>query len=115
MKKAPAQLIDEEFISVQPSLVRALDGRMEDAALLQVLHFWLRVSTNRHDGETWVYNTYQDWADRLGISADRARRCVTRLEGGGSGPIVSTQAERSSGQMRKWYRIDYGHPIFAEV
>lgn len=100
-----ALLIEEEFVSVYPSLVRALGGRMEDAAVVQHLHFWLRVSTNVHDGHRWVYNTYDDWSEKLGVTPDVARRAIQRLQK--AGVIVFSTPNARRGDQTKWYRIDY--------
>lgn len=108
MKKADREtsriLVDEEFVAVQPSLVRALEGNVMDALVLQYLHFWLRASSNVHEGEVWVYNTYQDWADRLGISPKQAERSIRRLEE--RGIVVSCKPDSGDWNHRKWYRID---------
>lgn len=98
-------LVDEEFVAVQPSLVRALDGKVVDALVLQYLHFWLRVSTNEYEGEIWVYNTYQDWSDRLGISPKQAERAIKRLEE--QDFILSCQPRAGAYDHKKWYRINY--------
>lgn len=109
MKSTSALLIEEEFVSIYPTLVRALGGRMEDAAVVQHLHFWLRVSSNIHDGHRWVYNTYEDWSTKLGVTAEVARRAVKRLER--SGVILWVKPNRGKGDHTKWYRIDYEHPL----
>lgn len=105
--------IDEEFVAVQPSLVRALEGRVIDALVLQYLHFWLRVSTNEHLGEKWVYNTYSDWSEKLGISVDQARRSVKRLQE--QGLVLYCQPHCGKYDQTKWYRIDYNHDCLLDL
>lgn len=108
----PRLLAEEEFVSVQPSLIRALDGKVIDALVLQYLYWWWRISTNEHDGYTWVYNSETTWADRLGLSRDQVRRTITRLEE--RGLVISCKPNSSGWDHTKWYRIDLDHPLWAD-
>lgn len=105
-----AMLVEEEFIAVQPSLVRALGGKVLDAMMVQYLHFWIRVSSNEFEDYRWVYNTYQDWSDKLGVSVQQAQRCMDRLEK--MGLIVSCKPRASQWNQKKWYRLDMEHEFW---
>lgn len=102
-------LLDEQVIIVQPALVRAL-GSMIDAALLQQLHYWMARATAQHAGRVWVYKTIDEWADEIGVTEKQAKSAIHRLEA--EGMVESCQPEGSN--RRKWYRIVYEHPLFAE-
>lgn len=108
----PRLLAEEEFVSVQPSLIRALDGKVIDALVLQYLYWWWRISTNEHDGYTWVYNSETAWADRLGLSRDQVKRTIMRLEE--RGLVISCKPNSSGWDHTKWYRIDLEHPLWSE-
>lgn len=101
-------LLDEACIVLQPSLVRRL-GSMHDAALLQQLHYWTPKGSAQHDGYRWVYKTYEEWGDEIGLSTKQVRQAINRLEE--AGLVMSCQPEGHN--RRKWYRIDYDHPFLA--
>lgn len=103
-------LLDEPCIVLQPSLVRKL-GNIHDAAILQQLHYWTPRATAQHAGRTWVYKTYPEWATEIGISTKQVRAAMGRLET--SGVVESCQPEVGQWQRRKWYRINYEHPLIA--
>lgn len=106
---ASALLLDEPCLVIQPALVRAL-GHLSDAAILQQTHYWLQRSTNEIAGERWVYKTYDEWADEIGISEKQARSAIRRLEA--LGLLISCQPDAY--RRTKWYRIDYDSPILAD-
>ena len=101
-----ALLLDEPCIVIQPALVRTL-GHLADAAVLQQIHYWLARATVEDAGYRWVYKTYEEWSEEVGISAKQVRSALGRLEN--LGLVVSCQPE--AWQRRKWYRIDYESPI----
>jgi type IV secretory pathway VirB3-like protein len=103
-----ALLLDESVIVVQPALVRLL-GHLSDACVLQQLHYWMDRTTNERDGRRWVYKTYRQWSDEVGISEAQARASIQRLEE--VGVVVSCQPEAYN--RRKWYRIDYDHLLLS--
>lgn len=104
-----ALLLDEPCLVIQPALVRTL-GHLADAAVLQQIHYWLQRATARHAGERWVYKTYEQWSDEIGITEKQARASITRLEA--AGILISCQPEAY--HRRKWYRIDYECPILTD-
>ncbi len=98
-----ALLIDEPLLCYQPALVRRLG--LADAAIVQQLHYWLRVSTNIVEGEQWVYKTYDDWAAEIGISAKAVRGACDRLRK--SGVVLAIQSPLDARDKTLWWRIDY--------
>lgn len=102
-----ACLIDGRPILVTAELVAALDGKATDAIVLQQIHFWSQYSENRHDGHLWVYNTYEEWAQQTGLSADQVRRATDRLVERG----LIVVAQPKGRDRTRWYRVDYSHPL----
>lgn len=101
-----ALLLDEPCLVIQPVLVRAL-GHLVDAAVLQQLHYWMQRAQSRHEGFTWVWKTYEEWGEEIGVSTKQVRSAIERLET--RGVVVSCQPE--SWNRRKWYRIDYTNDV----
>jgi hypothetical protein len=102
-------LLDERIVVIQPALVREL-GHITDAAVLQQLHYWMPRARSQHAGQHWVYKTYDEWSHEIGITPKQVRSAMNRLEE--SGLVISCQPEAY--HRRKWYRIDYEHPLLAD-
>ncbi|NYF23632.1 conserved phage C-terminal domain-containing protein [Sporosarcina sp. JAI121] len=99
-------LIKESPLQVLPSL--AMQVGLNEAIILQQLHFRSLISTNVRDGHKWVYKTYEEWKndDFPFWSVDTIKRAIRRLED--SGYIISTASyNRMKMDKTKWYRIDY--------
>lgn len=52
-------LIDEEPLQVLPGLAAVIG--LNEAMVVQQLHYWLRRSKHEHDGRKWIYNTLGEW------------------------------------------------------
>lgn len=52
-------LINEPPLQVLPSLAAAIG--LNEALLLQQVHYWLRHAKVEHDGKMWIYKTYEEW------------------------------------------------------
>lgn len=97
-----ALLLNERFVAVFPSLVRALDG-LTEAAVLQEIHYQTQTGGKEHAGNIWVPRTVQALADALGLSAPQVTRATAKL--GTLGVLVKAHPEAF--QRRTWWRIDY--------
>jgi hypothetical protein len=106
-KGVPSLLASGYFIQVHPEIIRKL-GSATQAIVLQQLSYWLERSTKEFDGETWVYNSYENWAENLGLSAYQVQRAMLVLEK--LGVVVSCQPEAYN--RIKWYRIDTEHEFW---
>jgi hypothetical protein len=106
-KGIPSLLASGYFIQVHPEIIRKL-GSATQAIVLQQLSYWLERSTKEHDGENWVYNSYENWAENLGLSASQVKRAMLVLEE--LGLIISCQPEAYN--RVKWYRIDIEHEFW---
>jgi len=99
-------LLDQRIVVIQPALVKEL-GHITDAAVLQQLHYWMPRARSEHDGFLWVYKTYDEWSEEIGITPKQVRSAMQRLED--HGLVISCQPEAY--HRRKWYRIDYSHDL----
>lgn len=96
-------LLNEPPVLIQAGLVRRLG--MVEAAITQQLHYWSARATIVHEGERYVYKTYQDWSDEIGITAKQARGALDRLRS--SGVVVGIQNPTDSRDRTLWWRIDH--------
>ncbi|WP_342512107.1 conserved phage C-terminal domain-containing protein [Sporosarcina sp. FSL K6-1522] len=99
-------LIEESPLQVLPSL--AMQVGLNEAIVLQQLHFRALISTNVRDGHKWVYKTYEEWKNEEFPfwSVDTIKRAIRRLED--KGYIIATSSyNRMKMDKTKWYRIDY--------
>ncbi len=99
-------LIQESPLQVLPSL--ALQVGLNEAMVLQQLHFRSLISNNFRDWHKWVYKTYEEWKnDEFPFwSVDTIKRAIRRLEV--KGYIIATASyNRMKMDKTKWYRIDY--------
>ena len=97
-------LIDDQPILVLPKLAEAVG--LNEAIVLQQMHYWLRTSKHDHNGFKWVYNTYPEWQQQFPFwSVDTVKRTILRLQDGGF--LVEGNFNKSNIDRTKWYRIDY--------
>ena len=99
-------LINEAPLQIIRSL--ALKVGLNEAILLQQLHFRSFISQNIREGHKWVYKTYDEWKNEEFPfwSVDTIKRTIRKLEK--NGYIISTaQYNRMKMDKTKWYRIDY--------
>lgn len=98
-------LINEQPLQVIPSLAKAIG--LNEAIFLQQLHYFLRISKNRADGRSWVYNTIKDWQAEFSFwSLKTVQRTIENLEE--MGLILSTDKfNKMKMDKTKWYSIDY--------
>ena len=98
-------LINEQPLQVLPSLANIIG--LNEAIVLQQLHFFLRISRNKISGRSWVYNTINDWQSEFSFwSVKTVQRTIENLEK--SGLVVSTDKfNKMKMDKTKWYTIDY--------
>lgn len=97
-------LIQEPPLQVLPSLAVAIG--LNDALLLQQLHYWLLKSTHQHDGCKWVYNTIEQWREQFPFwSADTIARALKRLET--RGLIRSAHLAKHKWDRTTYFTIEY--------
>lgn len=96
-------LINEDPLQVLPTLAEKIG--LNEAIVLQQIHFWLRKSKNVIDGRKWTYDTYEEWQQKnfKFWSVKTVQRIFLSLEE--QKLLISTQPEKR--ERRKWYTIDY--------
>lgn len=97
-------LLDEHPLVIIPSLAEKIG--LNEAIVLQQLHYWLEKSTNVKEDKRWVYNTYSDWVKQFPFwSETTIRRTITKLEK--EGYVQSGKFNKMKIDNTKWYTIDY--------
>ena len=102
----PRLLIDEQPLQVLRSLAVAVG--LNEAIILQQLHYEMRLERHMVEGVSWVYHTYEQWQkqDFPFWSTDTIKRAIHRLEK--LGLLDSTMRfNHSPIDKRKWYTINY--------
>lgn len=73
-------LINEYPLQVLPSLAKAIG--LNEAIILQQVHYWLRHAKVEHDGKMWIYKTMDKWQEQdfAFWSKDTIKRTVSSLK-----------------------------------
>ena len=97
-------LIDEYPLIVIPSLAKKIG--LNEAILLQQIHFWVGKQKHKKDGRYWVYNTYDEWMKQFPFwSKSTIRRTITSLEK--KKLLIVGNYNKLGIDNTKWYTIDY--------
>ncbi|MHC0037924.1 conserved phage C-terminal domain-containing protein [Pseudoneobacillus sp. C159] len=97
-------LISESPIMILPSL--AVRIGVNEAVVMQQVHYWLVKSSHVKEGRTWIYNTYKDWQEQLPFwSESTIKRAVKSLEE--KGLLMTANWNKAKLDNTKWYSIDY--------
>ena len=97
-------LIDEPPLQVLPSLARELG--LNEAIMLQQMHYWLIKSSHEFEGVKWFYKTLEDWQTEFPFwSIMTIRRTLTNLEK--QKVIRIGNFNKKKFDKTKWYTIEY--------
>lgn len=98
-------LISEPPLQVLPTLARLIG--LNEAIILQQVHYWLQRSNNIRDGYRWVYNSYPEWYKQMPIwkSETTMRTAFKNLEK--QGLLITANYNKAKFDKTKWYRINY--------
>ena len=97
-------LIDEPPLQVLPSLARELG--LNEAIMLQQMHYWLIKSSHKFEGVKWFYKKLEDWQTEFPFwSAMTIRRTLTNLEK--QKVIRIGNFNKKKFDKTKWYTIEY--------
>jgi uncharacterized phage protein (TIGR02220 family) len=97
-------LINEAPLMIVPSL--AVKIGMNEAVVLQQVHYWLNISKHKIAGKKWVYNTYEDWQGQFPFwSISTIKRTFQSLEK--LGLLISENWNAMKMDKTKWYTINY--------
>lgn len=99
-------IISEPPLQVLPSLAVEL-GSVDEAIILQQVHYWLQRSKNIREGHRWIYNSMADWMKQFPWI--KSRKTMTKyfndLED--RGLIITGNYNKKAFDKTKWYRINY--------
>jgi hypothetical protein len=98
-------LINERLLSVYPTLAAKIG--LNEAIIVQQIHYWLDRSDHVFDGKLWIYNTYDEWHAQFPFwSAITIKRTILALEA--AGLVESTSRfNRNPIDKSKWYTLNY--------
>lgn len=97
-------LLDDRPILVMPKLAEEVG--LNEAIVLQQIHYWLQRSTNIVDDHKWVYNSFPEWNKQFpwwGIAT--VKRTFSKLEN--EGYLITANYNKAGFDKTKWYRINY--------
>ncbi len=98
-------LINENPLQVLPTLACAVG--LNEAVVLQQIHYWMTSSQHNYDGRRWVYNSVPNWQKQFPFwSESTVKRALLSLEK--QGLVVSANYNRDPRDQSKWYSINYG-------
>lgn len=99
-------LLDDRPLVIQPKLAELL-GDLDEAVILQQIHYWLEKRLNIKDGYSWVYNSMVEWNKQFPwLSLKTLKRKFKSLED--KGLLITGNYNKAKFDRTKWYRIDYG-------
>ena len=98
-------LVNEYPLLVLPTL--AAEIGLNEAIILQQMHYWINRSNHQHEGVIWFYKSYEEWKNEFPFwSISTIKRAVYNLEN--KGLIKSTDEYNQNATDRtKWYTINY--------
>lgn len=97
-------LIDEPPLQVLPSLAREIG--LNEAIMLQQMHYWLIKSSHEFEGVKWFYKTLEDWQTEFPFwSTMTIRRTLSNLEK--QKVIRVGNFNKKKFDKTKWYTIEY--------
>ncbi|MDM5266925.1 hypothetical protein [Bacillus wiedmannii] len=88
----------------KPALAQQIG--LNEAIVLQQIHYWLEKSNHNYDGRVWVYNTADKWQEQFswwGIAT--IKRLFNKLEK--EGYLITGNYNKLTFDRTKWYSIDY--------
>ena len=97
-------LIDDYPILVLPKL--ATEIGLNEAIVLQQMHYWLKKSNHNYDGRRWIYNSFPDWQKHFPFwSVMTIKRAVYSLEK--QNLLYVGNYNKAKFDKTKWYSINY--------
>lgn len=95
---------DENVMVFQPKLAQLLG--LNEAIIINQIHYWLKKKKNIIDGRPWVYNTYENWQEQICfLSVSTIKKAIKKMES--MGIVIAGNFNRSKIDKTKWYTIDY--------
>lgn len=98
-------LIDDYPILVLPKL--ATEIGLNEAIVLQQMHYWLKKSNHNYDGRRWIYNSFSEWQKHFPFwSVMTIKRAIYSLEK--QDLLHVGNYNKAKFDKTKWYSINYG-------
>lgn len=99
-------LIHSQPLLVLPEL--AVKIGLNEAIILQQIHYWQSRSANFRDGRAWVYNSVEDWKKQFPFwSAKTISRALNGLRK--QDLVFTGQYNQQSRDQTLWYSVNYDH------
>lgn len=87
-----------------PELAKSVG--LEEAIVIQQLHYWLHNSGKLFEDTLWIYNSFNEWSKQFAYwSISKIKRVFYSLEA--KGLIISKKLNASKHDHTKWYTIEY--------
>ncbi|HGO2073876.1 hypothetical protein [Staphylococcus aureus] len=97
-------LIDDYPIQVLPKLAELIG--LNEAIVLQQMHYWLNNSKHKYDGKTWIFNSYPEWQKQFPFwSLITIKRTIYSLEK--QNLLLIGNYNKAKFDKTKWYTINY--------
>ena len=98
-------LIDDYPIQVLPTLAKEIG--LNEAIVLQQMHYWLNMSKHDYDDKKWIYNSYTKWVLQFPFwSESTVKRAIGSLEK--QNLLFIGNYNKAGFDKTKWYSINYG-------
>lgn len=102
--KRSSLLLPEYPLQVLPNLANKIG--LNEAIILQQIHYWLEQSKHEHKGKKWIYNSYKEWENQFPFWSNATiRRTITSLEK--KNLIYVDNFNKYNFDKTKWYSINY--------
>lgn len=97
-------LIDDYPIQVLPKLAEEIG--LNEAIVLQQMHYWLNTSKHKYNGKKWIYNSFPSWQEQFPFwSIMKIKRAIYSLE---KKDLLHVGNYNKAGfDKTKWYSINY--------
>ncbi|ENK9554144.1 conserved phage C-terminal domain-containing protein [Listeria monocytogenes] len=98
-------LINDYPLQVLPTLAREIG--LNEAIVLQQIHYWLNKKQNLHDGRYWTYRSIQKWQEENFSfwSLNTVKRTFTSLRE--KKLLLTANYNKKKFDKTVWYSIDY--------
>lgn len=87
---------------------------LNEAIVLQQIHFWLQKSGKQRDGRVWVYNSTREWQEQFPwwseVTLKRIMASLRRL-----GIVETGNYNRAKMDRTNWYTINYDSPFLTAL
>lgn len=96
-------LANEKFTQAFPSLIKALNGDVLSAVVLQCINYRSFITKPDDNGDTWVDLRIFEIAEDIGISEQQAQRALNKLRSYG----LLMEKQHEGYNNKKMWRIDF--------